>query len=377
MNKNLLLLFIALIKLNFCFANDPILVNESTIILDLDQTKELYFSFAEGDQIVLEMEMVKGKHIKEVKVVEMPTNTIFTEFKSKAINKKNIPVRNKGIYKFSFYSSSLTRRVCKVKIYRIPGNESTKDFNTNWKWEIKRDTTYTAYQQDSLVGYQTIKYQETVKELKEEKIEEIMLFEKSQIVHSYYNENISRTYLRVNLPLLNNSPLQKEEILAWSYWIGVGQQSREAYKQNLKNVSNIAGKMANTYYQTPLAGLAVGAISELIIPKTGEDVQYYFIQDFQNVQLFMDKQQFMQFDMGKGRAAFGRNDRLKQGTFYIGLANDNLTEGIEVDIKVLAVKQITIYENITYDREKEEPQYVTLDKTRMNINETKIRVPVE
>lgn len=377
MKSNLLLLFITSITFNFCYSNNPILVNESTVMLDLDQFKELYFSFAEGDEIIFEMEMVKGKHIKEVKIIEMPTNTIFTEFKAELINKKSISIRNKGIYKFSFYSSSLTRRVCKIKIYRIPANESTKNFNTNWRWEIKRDTTYTAYQQDSLVGYKTIKYQETVRELKEKKNEEIMLFEKSQTVHSYYNENVSRTYLKVDLPLLSKNSMREENILAWSYWIGVGQESQEAYKENLKKVSNFAGKLANSYYQTPLAGIAVGTITELIVPQTGEDVQYYFIPDFQNAHLFMNKQQFMQFDMGKGRAAYGRNDRLKQGTFYIGLANDNLTQGIEVDIKILVVKEIKIFENIIYNKEKEEPQYITLDKTRININETQIRVPVE
>lgn len=41
------------------------------------------------------------------------------------------------------------------------------------------------------------------------------------------------------------------------------------------------------------------------------------------------------------------------------------------------VKEIKVYENNTYNREKEEPQYVTLNKTKMNINESKIRIPVE
>ncbi|WP_394970379.1 hypothetical protein [uncultured Croceitalea sp.] len=131
------------------------------------------------------------------------------------------------------------------------------------------------------------------------------------------------------------------------------------------------------YYQTPLAGIAVGEISSLITPQTGEDVNYYFIPDYQNAQLFYNKQQFLQFDNGKGRAAYGRNDRLIKGTFYIGLLNDNEWRGIEVDIKVMAVKQVKIYENVIYKRERQEPQYVTLNKTRMNIDETKIRVPVE
>lgn len=377
MSKQLFLIFTFLLFLNFSFSQEPILVTESTIILDVDQTKELYFSFAEGNEIVFDMEMIKGKHIKEIEVTEMPFNTLLTEFKSTGLKGKQIQIRNKCIYKFKFYSSSLTRRVCKIKIFRIPKDESTKTFNTNWKWKIKRDTTYTSYQEDSLVGYQTIKYKETVRELKEKKLEEIMLFEKSQKVHSFYNENKSRTYLKVDLPLLQNSELRKENLIAWSYWIGVDQQGQKAYKENTELVANVASKAANIYFKTPLAGLAVGAVSEFIIPQTGEDVQYYFIPDFKNVQLFYNNQQFLQFDMGKGKAAFGRNDKLKQGTFYIGLLNDNDWKGIDVDVKVLAVKEIKIYENIVYDREKEEPQYVTLQKTRMNINESRIRIPVE
>jgi len=376
MKTNLLLLFITSITFNFCYSNNPILVNESTIMLDLDQSKELYFSFAEGDEIIFEMEMVKGKHIKEVKIIEMPTNTIFTEFKAEQINKKSISISNKGIYKFSFYSSSLTRRVCKIKIYRIPANESTKNFNTNWRWEIKRDTTYTAYQQDSLVGYKTIKYQEMIRELKETKIEEILLLDRLEKVHSILNSNKSRTYLKVDLPLIDTYQLKEEKLIAWSYWIGVGKESQEAYKRNTKMIGDMAKGLASTY-TSPLGAYAVGAISDLIVANTGNDIEYFFVNDYQNVEQFMNYQQFSLFDKGKVINSYGKKDRPNNGTFYLCLLNDNNYTPVEVDVKVVAVKEIKIFENITYNKEKEEPQYVTLDKTRMNINETRVRVPVE
>ncbi|WP_323787905.1 hypothetical protein [Psychroserpens sp.] len=377
MNSRLLIFLIAFFFQSLLFAQELVKVTESTIVLDMDQTKELFYSFAQGDEVVFDMEMEKGKNIKLVEIVEMPSNTLITEYKASNIKDKRIQIRNKGIYKFKFYSSSITRRVCKIKIHRIPSVSSTIDFNTNWRWETVRDTTYIAYQEDSLIGYQTINYKEIMRELKDTQIEEIMLFEKSEKVHSFYNENKSKTYLKVDLPTLKNDEYREENLVAWSYWIGVDQEGQDAYKKNLKSISNLVGKTADVYYQTPLAGIAVGAVTELIIPQTGEDVQYYFISDFQNVQLFYSNQQFLQFDMGKGRVAYGRNDKIKQGVFYIGLSNDNEIMGIDVEVKVLAVKEIKIFENVTFDREKEEPQYVTLDKTRMNINETKVRVPVE
>ncbi|MDD7887101.1 hypothetical protein [Flavivirga sp. 57AJ16] len=376
MKTNLFLLFIVSIASNFCYSNSPILVNESTIMLDLDQTKELYFSFAEGDEIIFEMEMVKGKHIKEVELIEMPAYSIFTEFKAQKINKKSIYIRNKGIYKFRFYSSSITRKVCKIKIYRIPASDLTKNFNTNWKWEIKRDTTYTAYQQDSLVGYKTIKYQETVRELKEKKIEEVLFLDRLEKVHSILNPNKSRTYLKVDLPQIVSSEFKEEKLITWSYWIGVGKESQEAYKRNAKMIGDMAKGLAKTY-TSPLGAYAVGAVTDLIVANTGSDIEYFFVNDYQNVELFMNYQQFSLFDRGKVINSYGKKDRPNNGTFYICLYNDNDLTPVEVDVKVLVVKEIKIFENITYNRQKEEPQYVTLDKTRMNINETKVRVPVE
>ena len=365
-----------LIFTNFLFANNPILITESTISLDYDQTEELFFSFAEGDIIEFDFEMVKGSNLKDIEVYELPNNRIFSEFKAEKFSKKQINVRNKNLYKFRFYSSSLTRRVFKIRIFRIPSNESTKNFNTNWKWEIKKDTIYIPYSVDSITGYRTIKYEEKVRELvKTENIEDV-LFNKSQRVHSYYNQNKSSTYLRVDLPITINSELKEEKLIAWAYWIGVGQEAQKAYQENSKSIGKLANGIA-TAYGTPLAGLAVGTITELMIPKTGEDVYYSFIPDYENAEKFVNGQTYLQFDTGKGVAAYGKNSTRTKGTFYIGLYNDNQIQGIDVDVKVVAVKEIKTYEIKVYQKEREEPIKVTLNKKRIEIKETKYRVPVE
>lgn len=352
-------------------------VTETTLSLSFDQTADFFYSFAAGDEIIFNLTMVQGKHIKAVEIIELPNNVVFSSFKATTIKDKIITVKNKGMYAFRFYSSSLTNRVCRYRIDRIPKNIATKNFNTNWKWSTVRDTIHTPYQEDSLIGYKTIKYQETVKELKKEELKEITILEKTVTVHSYYNENISRTFIKVDLPIINNTSLKEENILAWSYWIGVGQESREAYKNNLVSFSNTVGKVASTYYQSPLAGVALGEITNLIMPQTGEDVQYYLIPDYENAQKFYNNQSFLQYENNKGRAVYGRNDRLKEGTFYLGLFNDNRLRGIEVDVKIMAIKEIKTYENVVYNRERQEPQYTTLNKIKMTINETQIRVPLE
>lgn len=376
MIKNLLLALVFVISQSTFANGNPILVTESTISLNLEETEELFFSFAEGDIIEFDFEMVKGSNLKEIEVFELPNNKIFSEFKAEKFTKKQIRIRNKGLYKFRFYSSSLTKRVCKIKIFRIPANELTKNFNTNWKWETIRDTIYTPYTTDSITGYRTVKFKEKIRELiKTENVEDI-LFNKSQRVHSYYNDNRSSTYLRVDLPNSILTDLKEEKVIAWAYWIGVGQEAQQAYQENAKSVGNLA-KGITSIYGTPLAGLALGTITDLIIPKTGEDIAYAFIPDYANAEKYVNGQPYLQFDQGKGVAVFGKNSNQTQGTFYIGLYNDNQMQGIDVDVKVVAIKEIKTFENKEYDREKEEPIIVTLNKKRMDINETKIRVPVE
>ena len=376
MIKKLLLFSVILISQNIFSNSEPILITESTIKLGFDQTQVLFYSFAEGDEIVFNFEMIKGKHIKEVQIIELPSNLIFAEFKAQNISDKKIKVKNKGVYAFRFYSSSLSNRVCRIKISRIPAIPSTENFNTNWKWRTLTDTVYTPYTIDSIIGYNIIKYKERVRELiKTEKIEELLL-NKTQRVHSYWNENNSHTYLKVGFPNPILTDLKEEKVIAWAYWIGVGEEAQQAYKENASSVGNLA-KGITSLYGTPLAGFAIGTISKLIIPKTGEDVAYWFIPDYENVQKFVNREPFLQFDKGKGIAAYGKNTNKIQDIFYIGLHNDNNHQGIDVEVKIVVVKEIKIFENREYEREKQEPIIVILHKTRMNINQTKIRVPVD
>jgi len=370
-------LFLALIISGITLAtNQPILVTESTITIDFGQTKNLFFSFAEGDEIIFDFQLVKGKNLKEIEVVELPNNGVFSEFKAQKIVGKRITVRNKGLYKFKFRNSSLGRRVCKIKISRIAANESTANFNTNWKWKTIRDTIYTPYTKDSITGYKKINFKEKIKELVNTENVEDLLFNKNQRVNSLYRGSDSRAFLRVDMPSFSNSKLKEEKIIGWAYWIGVGKEAQESYKSNVTAFGNIAKGIASIY-GSPLAGLLVGEITELSMPKMGDDVKYFFIPDYENAQKFHNNVQFLQFDMGKGRAAYGKNTNRTQGTFYIGLANDNNYEAIDVEVKVVAIKEVKTFAYKEYDRVREEPVIMTLNKIRVDVKETKIRIPVE
>ena len=74
-------------------AQERIRVTETTLPLSFEQTVEVFYSFAEGDEIVFNMNMLQGKHIKYVEIVELPSNIVFTEFKAQTIRDRRIKVR--------------------------------------------------------------------------------------------------------------------------------------------------------------------------------------------------------------------------------------------------------------------------------------------
>lgn len=375
------LTFLTLLVVSTAFGQlPPVDVAELTLKVGAMKTENLYYGFAKGDQVVFSFEEVKGKGLKEIEITELPGNSKFMDYKASLIQDKKIQVHKKAVYRFKFYNSSMAGRICRIKIQRIPKSEDLVSFNTNWEWKTLYDTTYVPYTEDSLVGYDTLHYKEKVKELvKTELIDDIVIDKNERVGDkSFITPRNSYSYLSFTFPQDKKEPYRVEKTIAWAYWIGVGTEAQAAYKKNVKSFGNVASTAASAFaFATPLAGFAVGVVANLMVPSSGDNVYYWFLTDYQNAKNFKNGYEFRYFDKGNGIAAYGKNtDRLK-GQFFIGLHNDNNIQDIDVNVKIVVIKEIKTYEDKEYDRQKVTPKYVTLNKQRMVVNTTKIRVNVD
>ena len=354
--------------------NNVIEVTEKTIRIAGLSEEIFYFGFAEGDKIIFNFEEIDNKEVKEIEIIEYPSSSRFMEYKASKIENKEIQIFKQSIFKYRFYNSAVGGRICKIKIQRIPANENTINFNTNIKWITKQDTTWNTYTKNVIVGYDTTYVDVTNLELTKVEQKEELLFDKTQRVNSQTNiDNPNKCILPVELPQNINTEFHKTKVIAWAYWIGVGEEAREAYTKNVRTVGNLAGSLASTF-GSPLAGLAVGAVTDLMLPTMGEDIDYWFITDWNNAQLFMNGQTFYQFDKGKGIAAYGKNTTTLEGTFYVGLYNDNYTQGIDVNVKVVAIVEHKIFELITTKKQVVKPRYEKQIFSDPSINEYEIPV---
>jgi uncharacterized protein (DUF779 family) len=347
-NMRLLFFVIICAATTIIKAQEKIDVTDQTIKIAGLKEEELTFGFAQGDKVIFNFKELDGKELKEIEILEYPTNSKFSDFKTALIENKTFTINKQSAYIFRFKNGALAGRICKIHIERIPVSEQTKNFNTAVTWATKEDTTWNTYTKDVIVGYDTTYEQKTKRELVKTEQKEELLLDKTERVHSQTNENGNKTSIFFTLPTNQTTGLVRKRVVAWAYWVGVGEEAALAWKSNVKAIAGLAQQAANVFI-SPLGGYCVGAIGELMTPKMGEDVSYS-LTDRQGKDLFFAGSQYNGWDFGKGVAGYKKflEGGMCQGTYFICMSNDNYLQGVDANVKVVAIVETKTYEDIPY-----------------------------
>ncbi|HEY1045228.1 MAG TPA: hypothetical protein VGF79_02240 [Bacteroidia bacterium] len=295
-------------------AQTPVVVAENTLKVAGLGEEVFYHGFSEGDQLIFNFEEVNGKDFKEIEIIEWPSTSKFMDYKTKKIENKTIVIPKTSVYKFRFYNSSISGRICRIKIQRIPASEATAKFNTTVNWKHVFDTSYHMSKEIYLVKSDTLITQ---------------VLDQVAKVHSSGNLNGNRTSFNFSFP---------KNTVAWSYYIGVNQAGQDAFESASKSLNAQSGAMiAKIPGYGPLAALALGSVSFLSALQTGEDVDYYLVTGSENSNLFEANQAFYYKKKGKVINDFARMEKPTNENYYFCFFNDNLAQGITVTVKVVAI----------------------------------------
>lgn len=341
-------------------------VADLQIKIEPGKQQVLYNAFDEGDKIVFTVESADNNFVSEVSVMEYPDTH---KYKGHSIKKekKEIAVHDKAVYKFLFGNTTSEIQLCNVKIQRIPAKNGNKAFNTGVRLTQVQDTVWNTITKEVVVGYDTIHTQKTRRVAASEKRYEEIVLDKSQRVSSKANMGDNSTAITFTLPANVSGKDETKKVIAWAYWVGVGQESNEFWKRNRKMIVG-AVQGAATYFTSPLGGIAAGAVTNLVLPVNGEDVEYALVNEA-NYKLFVQDKPYKPFDEGKGVAAYKRitDAGMLQGKFYVTLTNDNIIQPIDVNVKVSA-----IIEHIKYRDEKYTDTIITPRKEKVLVREPQI-----
>jgi hypothetical protein len=366
-------LLICLLISGLCFGQ-KITVAELALKLEGNTQEEVMYGFAAGDKILLDMQAT-GSSFGEVKVYQYPNldTPVYTATSVKE-EKKEIAVLSKSVYLFRFKNTATGKRGLTVNLQRMPKNNTTKDFNTAVKWVTVNDTTYSTEQKQVLVGYDTLHTQKTRRVVASEQKYEEVVMDKSQRVLATTSFGDTRTSVNFTLPANAITTYDSKKVVAWAYWVGVGEESNDFWKQNRGMIVG-AVKGAAAYFTTPLGGIAAGAVTNLLLPTNGEDVEYALVNEA-NCKLFTEGKTCKPFDNGKGIAAYKRftDANMLQGKYYIALANDNYVQPIDVNVKVSAIIEHIKYKDEKYTDTTVTPRYETRQAQKLLLTPKKIPV---
>ena len=366
-------------------------VAQITLKVGAGKTEKLYYGFAKGDQIVFNFEEVKGRPLKEIEIIELPTNSKFMDYKASNVIDKKIKVNKKAVYKFSFRNASIAGRVCKINIQRIPQTTEFLDFNTDWEWKTLYDTTYVPYTQDSIVGYDTTYIPYTKKELVriDTIYDEVQSTENKIWIYSggnlkaCFGKSASCTKQMIPLKYHPNT----ETLLVW---VGVGQETRNAYNNLSKSLAKVAVK-AGTAYLSAGSSVLVSSLTDNVVEDqiknlpNSKNVLDIFLTNSQNANLWYNAYGTSIYDYSYKGLAYKDRVNLKitlkkelgqisPNTMTLCLKNNSKLVGVESYVNVVAIRYEKIYEDKEYKKEKITARKVTLNKTKMVVNTNKIRI---
>lgn len=330
------------------YAQQPITVTEQTIKIGPSRTETFYFGFAEGDILRITLSETNNKELQEFEIMEYPSISKFTEFKVTELSNKDIMIQKTGVYSFRLFNNSpLGGRVCKLKLERIPKSAETQHFNTSVVWIDKQDTTWHSYTKDVIIGYDTTYVQKSKKVFDTTFLYQESIIEKTERVHSTTNASGNTSIVFFSLPKNVINTYNTKKVVSWAYYVGVGDASEAAYQKDNASLTNFATELIGLY--SPLAAFAVGALTMLTVPTTGDNIKYALV-DMENKNNFQNKLQYKAFDSGDGIAAYKKFTlpAMLQGTYYVILQNDNSFEGIDVNVKAVAIIEEKKYKDVSF-----------------------------
>lgn len=254
-----LFIFLLINAIQSASAGTPIDVADNTLKISGSGEEVFYYGFAAGDQVIFNFEEVNGKELKEIEIIEMPGSSKFMAYKSKKVENKTINIQRTAIYKFRFVNGALlSGRICRFKIQRLASRAETENFNTNVLFRKVYDTSYINKEEKYLINSDTAIT--TIQETESK-------------VHSELSGKGSITNIKFTLP---------EGTIAWSYYIGVNQEGREAYEAAQKALDQ-NGAIVKTFVAriSPLGALALGLPSFLNKISGPEAVRYQLVNTYQ------------------------------------------------------------------------------------------------
>ena len=306
-------------------------ISDTVIVADIEQklkskdTDTLFYGFAANDIVIIDLSLNRGE-LKSFEILEIGGNTLYKSAESKSIENKTLQVQRKCVLALILTHKGLRGKTYHLHIKRIPESPITKYFNTNVKFLPVYDTIFEFSKE------KRISRKDTVFEV---------IMDKTERVHSFTSMNFepNRSLVEIQIP---------KGYDYWTCWISVGIEGRKAYKESAKNIGKTLASAAGFIPEYgPLIALGINGVIAITDQGIGDNIIYGMTNKKTDAdKYFKFGDDITYFKSGNVlKDIFKISDESMLKNVYLCLKNDNIREGIDVDIKVVAFKIENVFEN--------------------------------
>ena len=389
MKKVTIILSMALMAVTQVFAQTPVTVCEQTIKIGGTGEENMFFGFAAGDQINFEFE--SDKELKEIQIfelIEKNASQKYSNFKATSA-KTSIYVPEKAVYQFRFKNGAVGGRICKVKIQRVPESEATQRFNTTPRIKTLYDTTYTHYTEDSLVGYDTLRFWDPIKVLAENYVKVETPNENSP--YAAHAQSIVSNYspyakIPIDIQSYNyKTEYETHQVISWAFWFSTGPNPKVSVAKEL--TSEAAAMYAQSQIPIPVlsdvagdvAKFAAGYAVNIMIPNTGDDINYALLKASDEGKFYDGTYGAYSLISNRAKGCFQRYSSPKycNTNYVLCFKNTNTIYQIPISFSCAVTIEVKKYKDDVVERIELKKRTVPVNRTRMNVTKTQVYVPAE
>lgn len=258
------------------------------------QTEKNTFGLDAGDELLITCNVLNKNGTVNLSVTRLDNGAeIYRKESVNSLDHERIPITQKGIYTVSLTTNALLSRDANLLLERAPGKNSNADFKTGVGYVS--DTTWT----------------------------EVM--NTTTRVFSLTSGHTPRTAVKINLP---------PGTTYWTFWIGVGQESREQFKRLASSVTDALSDMNG---KNPLVAIGLKVFPNLPVFNMTSTVSYHFTSG-QDAAAFVAGNAYNYYNFKFAENISAEYGLLTNTGTDVTLCLDNKSAmvGQDVDIKVVA-----------------------------------------
>lgn len=352
---NYKLVFILALMTSIIWGQKKQLLADIECIIPKNSEQVYRYAFQSNDEIKIRITINGALVQNQIALLGVQNQTIIGKIDQKEVEIKH-KVLQAGVHTVVVKNKGMLSMPVTIYIERRSETKWQAQKSTDVVLQKVYDTTYVQTTQPVLVATDTIVATKTRQKLQSQKRYETLFYSKTIKIGGKGTSDATQISA-FDLPKNTQTSQMSNELVAWAYALGVGEEGQSFWQEHKKTIVNTVQGIT-TYFTSPLGGIAAGITTQMILPSGGENVVFELLPQKQFL-LKKAAKKYAILDAGNSVATYKKiiQPEALQGHYVMVLQNDNWIQPIMVTLKITAIMEQKNYTTETYIDKEIKPRF--------------------